>query len=313
MADIFNLSDTWNDGATTFSAIKMDVTDTASASGSLLMDLQVGGGSRFSVKKNGDINIISGATVTSSNLIYFGGGGQTGINSAFSVNSQALTVNGAKYLGWGSNPAATADVQLYRDAADTLAQRRSTNPQAFRAYNTYTDASNYERGKIAWESNVLRIGTEKAGTGSARALELQTDGVTRVTIATTGAATFAQQILTQTTGNSANPVIAFTGDTDTGIFRRVANAISFSAGGVERVALGDKFYLPSAGEFVWYDNVLGAGGSTIDVGVKRSAAGQLQITDGSTGTGQLIFIVPTSDPGITGALWNNGGALAISA
>jgi hypothetical protein len=182
--NIFDLADTWNDGATTFSAIKMNVTDTASASGSLLMDLQVGGVSRFSVKKNGDINIISGATVTSSNLIYFGGGGQTGINSAFSVNSQALTVNGAKYLGWGSNAAATADVQLFRDAADTLAQRRSTNPQAFRVYNTYTDASNYERGFMRWNSNVLRIGTEKAGTGSARALELQTDGTTRLTIGT---------------------------------------------------------------------------------------------------------------------------------
>jgi hypothetical protein len=57
-------------------------------------------------------------------------------------------------------------------------------------YGTYTDGSNYERGKIAWESNVLRIGTEKAGTGSARALELQTDGVTRLTITAAGAATF---------------------------------------------------------------------------------------------------------------------------
>ena len=26
-----------------------------------------------------------------------------------------------------------------------------------------------------------------------------------------------------------------------------------------------------------------------------------------------IFVVPTSDPGVAGALWNNGGTLAISA
>jgi len=56
-SDIFNLTDTWNAGATTFTAIRMNVTDTASASGSLLMDLQVGGSSRFSVSKAGVANV----------------------------------------------------------------------------------------------------------------------------------------------------------------------------------------------------------------------------------------------------------------
>ena len=77
-------------------------------------------------------------------------------------------------------------VILDTDATNVLAQRNSTNAQTFRIYNTYTDASNYERGKIEWSSNVLRIGTEKAGTGSARALELQTDGTTRLTISSAG-------------------------------------------------------------------------------------------------------------------------------
>ena len=44
MANIYDMVDTWNDGATTFTAIKMDVNDTASAAGSLLLDLKVGGG-----------------------------------------------------------------------------------------------------------------------------------------------------------------------------------------------------------------------------------------------------------------------------
>ena len=46
---IYNMIDTWNDGATTFTAVKMNVTDTTSAAASLLMDLQVGGSSRFNV------------------------------------------------------------------------------------------------------------------------------------------------------------------------------------------------------------------------------------------------------------------------
>ena len=57
---IYQLTDTWNDGATTFNGIKLDVTDTASAADSKLLDLQVGGVSRFSVDKDG------GATLTGS-------------------------------------------------------------------------------------------------------------------------------------------------------------------------------------------------------------------------------------------------------
>lgn len=52
---INNITDTWNSAGTTFTGIKFNVTDTASASGSLLMDLQVGGTSKFKVAKAGDV------------------------------------------------------------------------------------------------------------------------------------------------------------------------------------------------------------------------------------------------------------------
>lgn len=57
MSYIYNLADTWNAGATTFTAIKMNVTDTASAAGSLLIDLQTGGTSRFNVTKTGVVTV----------------------------------------------------------------------------------------------------------------------------------------------------------------------------------------------------------------------------------------------------------------
>jgi hypothetical protein len=63
-------------------------------------------------------------------------------------------------------------VILNRDANDVLAQRRSTNAQTFRLYNTYTDASNYERAYLRWASNVLEIGTEGAGTGSEKPVRI---------------------------------------------------------------------------------------------------------------------------------------------
>lgn len=55
MANIYDMVDVWNDGATTFTAIKMDVTDTASAAGSLLLDLKVGGVTKASIDKNGNL------------------------------------------------------------------------------------------------------------------------------------------------------------------------------------------------------------------------------------------------------------------
>jgi hypothetical protein len=168
------------------------------------MDLRVGSASRFGVTKGG--SLLTAISTTAAPGFQFGANGgfyaglygsqyavELGISSA--LNGTPSAVYGTlKYnvpsrelsLGSGS----TGVVAITAEAAETLAQRRGTNAQVFRIYNTYTDASNYERGKIEWSSNVLRIGTEKAGSGTARALEFQTDGTTRLTIDAAGAATF---------------------------------------------------------------------------------------------------------------------------
>jgi hypothetical protein len=54
--NIFDLTDTWNAGATTFTAVKMNVTDTASAAGSMLIDLQHNSTSLFHILKNGAVH-----------------------------------------------------------------------------------------------------------------------------------------------------------------------------------------------------------------------------------------------------------------
>jgi hypothetical protein len=64
------------------------------------------------------------------------------------------------------------DTRLFRDAANTLAQRNGTNAQTFRVYNTFTDASNYERGFLRWSSNVFASAPEAAGTGTARPMSI---------------------------------------------------------------------------------------------------------------------------------------------
>ena len=182
----FDIAQTWNTSGTP-TAIKLNVTDTASNAASLLMDLQVGGSSRFSVQKDG-------VTTVGNNIdiVYTG----TTRVQVWPTLSRALSMGSDLDIAWSSTTSAngSADLSLFRDAANTLAQRNSTNAQTFRLYNTFTDASNYERGKMEWASNVLRIGTEKAGTGTARALELQTDGTTAITVGIDQAVTFASLV-----------------------------------------------------------------------------------------------------------------------
>jgi hypothetical protein len=69
-----------------------------------------------------------------------------------------------------------------------IEQVNSTSGQTFRLYNTQsgTGGADFERLRFAWLSNVATIGTEKGGTGSARAIAFQTDGTTRWTIVSGG-------------------------------------------------------------------------------------------------------------------------------
>lgn len=92
--------------------------------------------------------------------------------------------------GWTSttNPLGTTDLALFRDAANTLAQRNGTNAQAFRVYNTYTDASNYERAVFDWTTvaGSLSIGAGQAGTGVARGVYFLSGGSARWQLTSAG-------------------------------------------------------------------------------------------------------------------------------
>ena len=260
-ANIYDLADTWNDVGTTFTAIKMDVTNTASASGSLLMDLQVGSSSRFAITKDGDLSlgedvaapdtrtisaqsVIAGTTNTAGQnftiqgsagtgsgaggsiifqvapaggsgtgqntlataltiasnkeatfeqyIVSAAGGISLGANGLWQRSNGHLTLLNTAILGWSGgtnvNSDQPGDTRLYRDAAGTLALRNGANAQTFNIYNTFTDATNHERFSIIAQSGgAVQIGTNKGSVGgAARALELQTDGQTRLTITTSG-------------------------------------------------------------------------------------------------------------------------------
>lgn len=60
---IVDTSQTWNAGGVTFTGLKLNITDTASAAGSMFADFQIGGSSRLNFSKTGAINM-TGATIT---------------------------------------------------------------------------------------------------------------------------------------------------------------------------------------------------------------------------------------------------------
>ena len=237
MAYIYDIADVWAASGTTFTGIKLNVTDTASASGSLLMDLQVGGTSQFSVRKNG-ISVLSS--------LLLGGGTYGGDANWWSGNN--LNIASASVLSFGP-----ADTVLRRDAANTLAQRNGVNAQAFNLYNTYTDASNFERGFMRFVSNVLEIGAQAAGTGLNRGLELRSAHSGPLVQLSSNTWDFC---------NSARDYPTVRVQTGTGV--NVSPTFQFTFNSATYLNTG-----------------------AADTGLARSAAGVAKITNGSTGGGSL--------------------------
>lgn len=165
------LTQTWSDAADTFTGLKVNITDTNSASASLLMDLQVGSSSKFTLQKDGTARLYN----ASSNIYiksYHNGGGCFSANNFFGVDQGHLGVLTPSnwFLGFtdvsNTVEGAGSDLRLYKDAADIFAQRRGTNAQTFRVYETFTDTSNYERASLSCASNVVTLAAETAGTGA---------------------------------------------------------------------------------------------------------------------------------------------------
>lgn len=201
----FTVTQTWNNAATTFTGIQANVIDTASASASLLMDLQVGGVSQFSINKSGTATAVQMVTSGSnqvgaaSGYIWAGRsqlrspadgqitlfnnaqtgftrlnfGGTTSSFPALKAAGTQIQVRTADDVSFGTFAAANISLTasgtavLSTDAADTLAQRNGTNAQTFRVYNTYTDASNYRRAAANTNSAYVEFAAESAGASAA--------------------------------------------------------------------------------------------------------------------------------------------------
>lgn len=90
-APVINISETWNNSSALFTALKLNVTDTASNASSLLMDLQVGGSSKFSVSKIGTVTLAGTGSI--------GSGDTLSITSKLKATNFFLNNNTGGFLG----------------------------------------------------------------------------------------------------------------------------------------------------------------------------------------------------------------------
>lgn len=185
----------------------------------------------------------------------------------FSSNMARLTSE--VEIAWDGNSVMTSgpDLKITRDAANILAQRNGTNPQAFRVYNTFTDASNYERGFMRWNTNAFQIGTEKAGTGSPRNIELVRDG------SVVGSIYESYGNIFEFYGTLQSSRVVASGPGD------------FTIIGYQAAAGLNGAFVSSAGLVGWGSTANPNNG--VDTALARDSAGVVKVTNGSTGLGSL--------------------------
>jgi hypothetical protein len=201
-APIVNASQAWNNAAVTFTGWKFNVTDTASAVASLLADWQVGGVSKFALRKDGNVNVADlftgflniGATLTTMQRT----SGQNigvGINgsSGAAIGNSGVLISSPLPLGFSSTTAPTSpDVFQYRGGPGILEQRNGLNAQARRLFNTFTNSSTGEWFEEVWSSNQITLQTTGNGTGvTTRALLMIGGGLAKLNLNTSVGAALA--------------------------------------------------------------------------------------------------------------------------
>lgn len=210
MADIFNLTDTWNNGSTDFAGVKMNVTNTASGSGSRVFDYQVGSVSLFSMKadgqlqgkQSGTLRIFSGPTVlcgdylAAGQIFAIGNVGAGAYQAVFELASQNKIIYGSNVLcGWASlnsdtetNLRTNLDTALYRNAAgvveinngtagtyrDLIARNVRTNATTVASLVAASTAGAGARAFVT-DSSVTTFGSTVSG-GGANSVPVYSDG-----------------------------------------------------------------------------------------------------------------------------------------
>lgn len=148
---VLTATQTWNNAGVTFTAWKLNVTSTASAAGSLLLDLQTGGVSQFSVGKAG------------------------------AVSGASLALGGATI---GSNALAVTGLALLTGTATITGGTVTVSTPVISATQTWND------GAVTFNGLFLNV-TSTASAAASKLIDLQVGGVTQFNVTKAGLLTVA--------------------------------------------------------------------------------------------------------------------------
>ena len=291
---IYNMVDTWALSGGPYTSIKMNATDNDAASASLLMDLQVGTVSKFSVSKAGAVY----GTLIGSSTATFGVSSSTGIGF-YATNRISILADSqvAMYFGNGQNTIPNGRVFGFEAGAsatsDTILTRRAAANLRFGA----ADAAAPVAQKLSVQSVVagttdtagtdLTItGSQGTGTGAGGSIIFQVAPLgssgsaqnalaTALTIASTGAATFASSVTTSGYVNAPGLSLGSSG-----------------AGGIF-VQNSNRFLLNSTGYFAFSSNANVNADVDGDVRLYRDAANTLALRNGTAAQEMRVYETTT--------------------
>lgn len=187
-ASALSITGTYNNAGVTFPGLlQVNVSDSASGDDSLILKLQKDGVSEIAGYKDGRLalrrihgwagsDVIATAGIELLNdVVDFSRFTSVTPGMRWVHSGYQLKFSFVSSIAWtSSNAAAAADLTLFRDAANILAQRNGTAAQRQRVYNTFIDSSNGEWFDIDWQTtaNVCTIGPRANGTGVVRPLKI---------------------------------------------------------------------------------------------------------------------------------------------
>jgi hypothetical protein len=152
-APLIDATQTWNNGAVTFTGLAATITNTASAAGSLVARLTVGSTNVVETSGLGNTTFRSVRTTSNFTNILEVRRSSTlvvGIRDDGDISAVSVGIGGgALIMGPGTSGLQfNLENALVRDAAHALAIRGGTNSQEQRLYSTFTSSTNYQRMTI---------------------------------------------------------------------------------------------------------------------------------------------------------------------
>lgn len=173
--NIYEMTDTWNDAGTEFDGIKMDVTNTASATHSRLLTLAVDGTRRAVIHSNGALTL--GSANSNTGFVPATADGKTVDWKRDSTNYMRLgtnvAINTTNGLGLGPT-VGSPTTKIISPSSGILEQRPFTgsDPQEYRLYDDYTDGSNNRYLSVSASETVDTIQSVRNGTGGSANVDL---------------------------------------------------------------------------------------------------------------------------------------------